>query len=301
MRNSEEQFVLRWKGCVLLANEIQIQSNTERTGIRCREKWELLWWKIWMGMWKWCQMDKDCYLNSFLFQGGVGMALFLNWVTEGAGTSAKISFSTPKKFQIRRWSGQEGKEGNTTSHGGNEAGNSLLLHLLRAGWSLCTCDFSTKSLDFSFPGDFPGWSPDFTDPWGAHPYQGVFDPVFGWCLFTLPAGKSIPPALIHHKFALLTAAGESWENSFTWTRAKAQEKADVSGLIGSAFCSLLSQAKKLRDEWWCSSPHLWRWNLWDWRSVALLGMASWLGGRAGMWRFPSGILHWGVFIRALGD
>lgn len=154
----------------------------------------------------------------------------------------------PKKFLIRRWRAQEGTEGNSTCRGGNEAGNSLFLHLLGAGWDLCTCDFATKSLDFSeltqalFP-DFPGCSPDFTNPWGACPCQGVFDPVFEWCLFTLPAGKSILPALIHDKFALLTAVEESCENSFTWTRAEAQKKADVSGLIGSAFCSLLSQTK----------------------------------------------------------
>lgn len=57
-------------------------------------------------------MDKDSSLNTFLFQGGVG--IFLNRVTEGAETSAKISFSTPKKIpnQEMEWPGRKRRKYN---------------------------------------------------------------------------------------------------------------------------------------------------------------------------------------------
>lgn len=148
-------------------------------------------------------MDKDFPLKTFLFQETAGMALFLNRVTEGAETSAKISFSTPqknpnqemehpgknrRKYNIpwREWSRKFPPPASPWSWLG-------FVHL----WLL--------QREFGFLRGFPGCSPDFTDPWAACPGQGVFNPVFVWCLFTLPAGKSILPAPIHDKFALLTA------------------------------------------------------------------------------------------------
>lgn len=74
----------------------------------------------------------------------------------------------------------------------------------------------------------------------------MFDPVFDRqhrCLFPLPAGKSILPALIRdHSGSALLAVVESCENSFTWAREK-YGKSSCRWFIGSAFCSLLSQAE----------------------------------------------------------
>lgn len=112
-------------------------------------------------------MDKGFLLKTFLFQGGGGMALFLNWVTGGAKTSGIISFSTQKipdhEVESPGW---KRRKFNMPWRDG--AGNSLLpwswlgfVHLgllhkefgfLRAGSGPISRRFSWIFPDFTIPG-----------------------------------------------------------------------------------------------------------------------------------------------------
>lgn len=172
--------------------------KTRSTGIRCRKKWELLWWKIWVGMWKWCQMDKDFSLKTSLLQGGGGMALLWCWRCRNL---EKKSAFLPKKILIRRGRAQEGTE-REIKHGGSEAGNSLLLHLLGAGLALCTCDFSTKSLGFSELAQ-PRFHENFLDvPWFFRSLECLCCSGCVWSHVWLsaplpshPSSRKIPPSI----------------------------------------------------------------------------------------------------------
>lgn len=174
-----------------------------------------------------------------------------------------------------------------------------------AGWGLCTWDFSTKSLDFSelaqapFPGDFPGCSPILQIP-GCLSLSGCVWPCVWLVLFHSSSRKIHPSSPDpRQNCSSDSSGGELWKFLYM-DMSRSTEKSRCQWFNWLSLLFSAESDKKPRDPWWCNSPYLWSWNLWDWRSRALIHSAG-NDLMAGRMLWDAEILHWRGFFWTLGD